>query len=118
MSIEGCLNQSQSYAIESQAFVLHCTSALTETGIEAMKTAGSPIMGSSIAGSSAIVGPDGRVLSEPEASSEKLIVADLDLSLVTKTKTFADASGHYSRPDMLWLGCDDRQKRIVRVTTE
>ena len=90
----GCLNQSQSYAIESQAFVLHCTSALTEAGIEAMKTAGSPIMGSPIAGSSAIVGPDGRVLSAPEASSEKLIVADLDLSLVTKTKTFADASGH------------------------
>ena len=51
-------------------------------------------MGSPVTGSSAVVGPDGRVLSTPEASSEKLIVADLDLSLVTKVKTFADASGH------------------------
>lgn len=40
------------------------------------------------------VGPDGRILSAPEPESEKLILADLDLSLVTKTKTFADASGH------------------------
>lgn len=89
-------------------------------------------MGSPVPGASAIVGPDGRVLSDANSPSEKLIVADLDLSLVTKTKTFADASGHCesihltltshadvcpdSRPDMLWLGCDDRQKRIVRVT--
>jgi len=59
-----------------------------------MGTAGSPIMGSSIIGSSAIIGPDGRLLSAPKTASEQLLIADLDLSLVTKTKTFADASGH------------------------
>jgi len=90
----GCRNQSQSYAIEAQAFVLHCTSVISEKGIELMGTAGSPIMGSSIIGSSAIIGPDGRLLSAPKTASEQLLIADLDLSLVTKTKTFADASGH------------------------
>jgi nitrilase len=87
-------------------------------------------MGSPVPGSSAIVGPDGRVLSKPDSPTETLIIADLDLSLVTKTKTFADAAGHCmsnlvaskfcrsanngadSRPDMLWLGYDDRTKRI------
>ncbi len=105
---------------------------ITEKGIELMKTAGSPIMGASITGSSAIIGPDGRILSEPKTANEQLVVADLDLSLVTKTKTFADASGHCrflhlsacgkmliiptdSRPDMLWLGADERSKRVVRV---
>ena len=43
----GCLNQSQAYAIESQSFVLHCTSALTDAGIELMKTNGGPIVGAS-----------------------------------------------------------------------
>ena len=97
-----------------------------------MGTAGSPIMGTSIVGSSAIIGPDGRILSSPKTANEQLVVADLDLSLVTKTKTFADASGHCkslvviltatvltssldSRPDMLWLGADERLKSIVRV---
>ena len=87
-------------------------------------------MGSPVPGSSAVVGPDGRVLSQADSPTETLIIADLDLSLVTKTKTFADAAGHCtsnlveskycrssnnhvdSRPDMLWLGYDDRTKRV------
>ncbi|KAF2482334.1 carbon-nitrogen hydrolase [Neohortaea acidophila] len=115
MSIEGCRNQSQSYAIEAGAYVLHATTVITEKGIGLMGTAGSPIMGHPIVGSSAVIGPDGRILSAPETANEQLIIADLDLSLITKTKTFADASGHYSRPDMLWLGADERLKKIVRV---
>ncbi|CAK3855914.1 carbon-nitrogen hydrolase [Lecanosticta acicola] len=115
MSVEGCRNQSQSYAIESQSFVLHATTVLTDAGIEQMKTAGGPIMGHAIEGSSAVIGPDGRILSAPKNSNEQLIIADLDLSLVTKNKTFADATGHYSRPDLMWLGVDDKHKRVVRV---
>ena len=74
--------------------MLHCTGVITEAGLEKMKTAGSPIMGTSIVGSSAVIGPDGRVLSAPKTANEQLVIADLDLSLVTKAKTFADASGH------------------------
>lgn len=94
MSVEGCRNQSLAYAMESQSFVLHATTVLSETGIEQMKTAGTPIMGHAIEGSSAVIGPDGRILSAPKNPNEQLIIADLDLSLVTKNKTFADASGH------------------------
>lgn len=80
--------------MESQSFVLHATSVLSDSGTKTMGTTGSPIMGSAINGSSAIIGPDGRILSKEEPSSEKLIFADLDLNLVTKTRTFADAGGH------------------------
>lgn len=97
-----------------------------------MQTAGAPIMGTAIQGSSAIIGPDGRILSEADTPNEKLIVADLDLSAVVKNKTFADASGHCmcenlmliakratdrcpdSRPDMLWLGADTSKRAVVR----
>ena len=51
-------------------------------------------MGAPIDGSSAIIAPDGRILSASDTPKEQLILADLDLSLVTKAKTFADASGH------------------------
>lgn len=114
MSIEGCRNASQAYAIESQAFVIHCTTVLTEAGIQAMQTAGAPIMGHSIQGSSCVIGPDGRILSKMDNPNEKLIIADLDLNLITKTKTFADASGHYSRPDLMWLGVDEKTKLVIR----
>lgn len=39
--------------------------------------------------------------------------SDLDLGQVTKAKTFADATGHYSRPDLLWLGADSREKSFI-----
>lgn len=59
-----------------------------------MKTSGSPIMGSPIDGSSAVIGPDGRLLKTANSGKEQLIIADLKMSDVTKTKTFADAGGH------------------------
>ncbi|GAB7332755.1 hypothetical protein MBLNU13_g04492t1 [Cladosporium sp. NU13] len=118
MSDEGCLTASRMYAIESQAFVLHCATLLTKPGLELMGTAGSPLMGATAVGRSAVIGPDGRVLATTTSSNEEILVADLDLSLITKTKTFADAVGHYSRPDMLWLGADASEKPVVRMTAE
>ncbi|KAK5734023.1 hypothetical protein LTR17_009295 [Elasticomyces elasticus] len=114
MTAEGCRSITQTYAAESGAFALHCTAVLSDAGIRKMKTDG-PIMGSPIAGSSAIIGPDGRLLKTAESGSEQLIIADLNMSDVTKTKTFADAGGHYSRPDLLWLGADPSPKPVVRI---
>ena len=55
-------------------------------------------MGSPLEGSSAVIGPDGRILSG-RGKNEELLFADLDLAEIVKAKTFADASGHceYSR---------------------
>lgn len=94
MSDEGCLTVSRAYAIESQTFVLHCVTLITDPGIELMQTAGSPLMGTTSVGKSAILGPDGRVLATTKTGGEELLVADLDLSLIIKTRTFADAAGH------------------------
>lgn len=94
MSDEGCLTSSRMYAIESQAFVLHCGCLLTKPGLELMGTAGSPLMGTTAVGRSAVIGPDGRILATTKTSNEELLVAELDLSLITKAKTFADAAGH------------------------
>jgi nitrilase len=80
-----------------------------------MKTDGTPVMGAPIHGSSAIIAPDGKVLVDGKKySSDELLIADLDMALVIKSKTFADPVGHYSRPDMLWLGVDRGTKAVVR----
>lgn len=92
--LTGCRGVAQTYAVESQSYVLHCTQVITEAGIKIMGTDGSPIMGHPIQGSSAVIGPDGRILSAAETNNEELIIADLDMSQIVKTKTFADAAGH------------------------
>lgn len=126
----GCRTLSQTYAMESQSFVLHCVSNLTEAGTEILGTKGFPIMGSHSIGSSCVIGPDGRLLTPEKHENETLLIADLDLGQVVKSKTFVDSSGHCkfilgsihcdtnvmvdSRPDLLWLGVDPTIKAVVR----
>ncbi|KAJ5801901.1 Carbon-nitrogen hydrolase [Penicillium pulvis] len=114
MSAEGCHSLSQTYAIESQSFVLHCTALITQKGIEKMNTSGGALMSSPGGGSSAIFGPDGRRLTEPaDSTTEKIIYADLDMDQIVATKIFADATGHYSRPDLMTLHVRKQVKKMV-----
>jgi predicted amidohydrolase len=76
-----------------------------------MNTATGMIMHTPGGGSSAIFGPDGRRMTKALAETEEgIIYADLDLDDVLKAKQFLDTCGHYSRPDMLYLGVDNREK--------
>jgi predicted amidohydrolase len=62
--------------VGSQTFVLHASTLLTQAGLELMGTVGSPIMGSTAVGKSAILGPDGRVLATTKTGKEELLIAD------------------------------------------
>ncbi|KIW19181.1 hypothetical protein PV08_03475 [Exophiala spinifera] len=112
LSQEGCLNLSRTYAIETQTFVLHATTVLGQKGIDAMGTRSAMLMNSPDGGYSAVIGPDGRMLSEPlEPTTEGLVVVDVDPSMSIMARSFLDICGHYSRPDLLWLGCDTRERK-------
>lgn len=66
-------------------------------------------------GSSAVFGPDGRRLTEPvDETTETIIYADLDMDDLIKVRMFNDCMGHYSRPDLLWLGVSKGIKGHVR----
>ncbi|KAH8892706.1 carbon-nitrogen hydrolase [Thozetella sp. PMI_491] len=111
MSSEGARCLSQTYAIESQSFVLHATAIISKSGIEKLGTGGGLVMNTPGGGSSAIFGPDGRLISEPVPETEEgFIFMDLPMADRLKSRGFLDVCGHYSRSDLLWLGVDDRDK--------
>ncbi|KFZ19132.1 hypothetical protein V501_00814 [Pseudogymnoascus sp. VKM F-4519 (FW-2642)] len=117
MSAEGCQSLSQTHAIEGGAFVLHCTAVCNEKGMETMMTKGGLLFQEPGGGHSAVIGPDGRKLTQPvgdgKPSTEGFVYADLDMGQVVMNRGFLDVVGHYSRPDLLWLGVDKKQKEVV-----
>ncbi|KAF7884951.1 hypothetical protein EAF00_010769 [Botryotinia globosa] len=113
MSLEGCQALSQVYAIESQTFVLHTTTVITEKGVDANSSEGGLLMSAPGGGASVIIGPDGRVVSTPLGSTtEGIVYGDIDLDQALFARSFLDVCGHYSRPDLLWLGCDTRERKL------
>src|SRR3989441_7642507 len=51
-------------------------------------------------GGSAVIAPNGRYLAGPVYDEESVVVADCDLSEITREALTLDVSGHYSRPDV------------------
>ncbi|RYP42081.1 hypothetical protein DL768_010397 [Monosporascus sp. mg162] len=117
MTADGCQNLSQTYAIESTTYVLHSTSLCTQKGIDVLKTQEGLICQQPGGGHSCVIAPDGRRLTAPLGDgtgvAEGIVYADLDLTKVVATRGFLDVVGHYSRPDLLWLGVDRRQREVV-----
>jgi nitrilase len=101
--------------MESGTFVLHCTQVITEKGIKAMNTGGHAIMSSPGGGHTVVFGPDGRLMTKPlPEDKEGVIYADLIMDELVRNKMFVDSAGHFSRPDVLWLGISPEIPTVVR----
>ncbi|KAL6855631.1 carbon-nitrogen hydrolase [Trichoderma novae-zelandiae] len=102
MTAEGCKTISRTYAIESGAFVLHCTAVISENAVKALGTAGGALMSSPGGGHSTVFGPDGRSMTAPVSETEECIVfASLDMDELLVNRMFTNCTGHYSQPDVL-----------------
>jgi len=117
MSAEGCQSLSQTYAIESTTYVLHATAVCGQESINVLKTQEGIVCRTPGGGHSCVIAPDGRRLTAPlgdgKGVTEGIVYADLDLTKTVAARGFLDVVGHYSRPDLLWLGVDKRQKEAV-----
>jgi len=71
-------------------------------------------------GNTAIFAPDGQKISTTNLApdEEGLVYADLDFDRILYCKAMLDTCGHYSRPDLLWLGVDYQDKNHVRPKME
>jgi len=102
------------HALESGCFVVNATGWLTEEQIT--RIAPEPAMQKALRGGSctAIISPEGKHLAAPLHQGEGLLMADLDMSLITKRKRMMDSIGHYARHDLLRLQLDDRSFETIQ----
>jgi nitrilase len=89
---------------------------MTAAGIAAHRADNNPVFGKTGGGQSAVYGPDGRRMTEAlPVDQEGFVYAELPMDMLVGLRHFVDPVGHYSRPDMLWLGVDTREKKHVRT---
>ena len=106
------------HALESGCFVVNATGWLTEAQIarispdERLRRA---LTGGCM---TAIISPEGSHVVPPLTQGEGILIADLDMTLITKRKRMMDSVGHYARPELLSLLLDDRPTAAMRRAAE
>lgn len=103
-------------ALEGRCFVLGCNQYVTRdlypTDLEIRSELDS-WPDTLCRGGSAIYDPLGECLAGPLWDREGILVTDVDLRAIARSKFDFDVTGHYARPDVFRLDVDERPKRPV-----
>ena len=126
LSVETIETAMRAYAWETQTFVVHASGFQDEKFNQANRAAqggrsASPLieaMAPLMAGTTGIVGPNGRHLAGPIRRGEEIVYADLDPAARLRAKYMVDAAGHYARPDAVSVLIHDPGPPLVARTSE
>lgn len=64
-------------------------------------------------GESIIVSPAGEVIARATRGEEAILLADVDLGAVSRSKSYSDIAGHYARPDVFDVRLNRQPKRSL-----
>ena len=106
------------HALEAGCFVVNATGWLTDAQITAIAPDSATQKALRGGCCTTIVSPEGVLLAEPLRSGEGMVIADLNMALVTKRKRMMDSVGHYARPELLSLVIQDRPASTVIRASE
>jgi len=101
------------HALESGAFVVNATGWLTQDQMDSISDDSKLQKGLQGGCMTCIISPEGRHVVPPLTEGESILIADLDMRLVTKRKRMMDSVGHYARPELLHLVHDARTAQPV-----
>jgi aliphatic nitrilase len=106
------------HALESGCFVVNSTGWLTDEQIA--RIAPEEKLRKALTGGcmTAIISPEGSHVVPPLTSGEGILIADLDMALITKRKRMMDSVGHYARPELLSLNLDNRPAVPMHLATQ
>lgn len=95
----------QHIALEGRCFVLSANQFARRTDYPIDYPASTPDEPGAIVsrGGSCVVGPLGQLLAGPVYDQETILLVDLDLNDIIRSKLDFDATGHYARPDVFRL---------------
>ena len=93
---------SRQYAFEGRCFVLAVGLIMRRADLpdELLTTADNAADSLLLHGGSCLIAPDGSFVIEPFFDEEKILTAEIDLSMIDREKMTLDVSGHYQRQDV------------------
>ena len=107
------------HSFEAKTYTVVSSAALDDAGIEAIcdgDSAAETLLRQCVGASSMIVTPDGTTVGGTLSGQEGLVIADVDIPLLTELKRHHDMAGYYNRHDVFRVEVNRERQAPLHLT--